>query len=49
MRPKQRSLLAALLFCLAPVLVMAQNLPVINMGYSGAGIGSDLLKVIERE
>ncbi|HEX6769776.1 MAG TPA: ABC transporter substrate-binding protein, partial [Candidatus Binatia bacterium] len=27
---------------------MAQNLPVINMGYSGAGIGSDLLKVIDR-
>lgn len=28
--------------------VSAQNLPVLNMGYSGAGIGSDLLKVIDR-
>jgi len=26
----------------------AQNLPLVNMGYSGAGMGSDLLKVIER-
>ena len=26
----------------------AQNPPLLNMGYSGAGIGSDLLKVIER-
>lgn len=26
----------------------AQNTPVLNMGYSGAGIGSDLLKVIDR-
>ena len=25
-----------------------QSLPVLNMGYSGAGIGSDLLKVVER-
>lgn len=41
-------MLAALLFCLTPVLAAAQNLPVINMGYSGAGIGSDLLKVIDR-
>jgi ABC-type nitrate/sulfonate/bicarbonate transport system substrate-binding protein len=28
--------------------VHAQGLPVLNMGYSGAGIGSDLLKVVER-
>jgi len=28
--------------------VTAQSLPVLNMGYSGAGIGSDLLKVIDR-
>lgn len=48
MRLNQPSMLAALLFCLTPVLATAQNLPVINMGYSGAGIGSDLLKVIER-
>jgi len=25
-----------------------QGLPVLNMGYSGAGIGSDLLKIVER-
>lgn len=48
MRLNQPSMLAALLFCLTPVLAAAQNLPVINMGYSGAGIGSDLLKVIDR-
>jgi len=48
MSRKQPSLLAALLFCLAPVLATAQSLPLVNMGYSGAGIGSDLLKVIDR-
>jgi NitT/TauT family transport system substrate-binding protein len=31
-----------------PAIVHAQNLPLLNMGYSGAGIGSDLLKVIDR-
>ena len=31
-----------------PMAVAAQSLPSLNMGYSGAGIGSDLLKVIER-
>ncbi|HYA28524.1 MAG TPA: ABC transporter substrate-binding protein [Acidobacteriota bacterium] len=31
-----------------PIFATAQNLPVLNMGYSGAGIGSDLLKVIDR-
>jgi ABC-type nitrate/sulfonate/bicarbonate transport system substrate-binding protein len=31
-----------------PMAALAQNLPSLNMGYSGAGIGSDLLKVIER-
>jgi NitT/TauT family transport system substrate-binding protein len=29
-------------------IVAAQNFPVLNMGYSGAGIGSDLLKLIDR-
>ena len=43
-----RSLLAILLTCLSPGLSAAQHLPLLNMGYSGAGIGSDLLKVIER-
>jgi NitT/TauT family transport system substrate-binding protein len=37
----------ALLFA-CPGLGAAQNLPQLTMGYSGAGIGSDLLKVIER-
>ena len=41
-------LLALVLIWLSPVSVAAQNLPLLNMGYSGAGIGSDLLKVIER-
>lgn len=44
----RRTLLASLLFCLLPVLATAQSLPLVNMGYSGAGIGSDLLKVIDR-
>lgn len=43
-----RSLLAIFLIFLSPGLAAAQNLPLLNMGYSGAGIGSDLLKVIER-
>jgi hypothetical protein len=42
------SLLAICLFWLWPAFAAAQNLPLLNMGYSGAGIGSDLLKVIER-
>jgi ABC-type nitrate/sulfonate/bicarbonate transport system substrate-binding protein len=32
----------------SPAIVHTQNLPLLNMGYSGAGIGSDLLKVIDR-
>jgi hypothetical protein len=28
--------------------VLGQNMPTLNMGFSGAGIGSDLLKVIGR-
>jgi ABC-type nitrate/sulfonate/bicarbonate transport system substrate-binding protein len=31
-----------------PMATLAQSVPSLNMGYSGAGIGSDLLKVIER-
>ena len=38
--------MALVLAALAPA--SAQNFPQLNMGYSGAGIGSDLLKVIER-
>src|SRR5574341_321911 len=39
---------ALMVFLLLPVFAAAQNLPILNMGYSGAGIGSDLLKVIDR-
>ena len=38
--------LALLITC--PDGARGQNLPQLNMGFSGAGIGSDLLKVIER-
>ena len=38
---------AALLLWLS-VPASAQNVPILNMGFSGAGVGSDLLKVIER-
>jgi NitT/TauT family transport system substrate-binding protein len=40
--------LAAALFLWSSAAVSAQNIPLLNMGFSGAGIGSDLLKVIER-
>jgi len=39
---------AALLLWSSPVSGSAQSFPIFNMGYSGAGIGSDLLKVIDR-
>jgi NitT/TauT family transport system substrate-binding protein len=46
---KWREVLAiVLMLWLAPGLTSAQSLPGMNMGYSGAGIGSDLLKVIDR-
>lgn len=32
----------------APNMAGAQNLPVLNMGFSGGGVGSDMLKVVER-
>jgi len=44
----RRSMLAVAILSLAPTFAAAQNLPLVNMGYSGAGIGSDLLKVIDR-
>src|SRR5215471_19517913 len=37
---------ALLLTC--PGLSTAQTLPVLNLGFSGSGIGADLLKVTER-
>ena len=42
-----RNMFASVLL-LWPLATNAQNPPLLNMGYSGAGIGSDLLKVIER-
>ncbi|HSE90817.1 MAG TPA: hypothetical protein VLJ79_31695 [Candidatus Binatia bacterium] len=36
------------LFLICPGISIAQNLPVLNLGFSGSGIGSDLLKVTER-
>ncbi len=40
--------LTAALFLWSSTAASAQNIPLLNMGFSGAGIGSDLLKVIER-
>lgn len=48
MRRYSMALAALVWLWLGPVLVAAQSIPLLNMGYSGAGIGSDLLKVIER-
>ena len=42
------SFVAGAMLWLWPMSAAAQNLPMLNMGYSGAGIGSDLLKVIDR-
>jgi NitT/TauT family transport system substrate-binding protein len=44
----QNKCAAVTLLWLWPMAAAAQNLPMLNMGYSGAGIGSDLLKVIDR-
>lgn len=41
-------LAAVVLLSLSPPAVSAQNSSPLNMGFSGAGIGSDLLKVIDR-
>ena len=48
MRQILTALAAALLLGLSSGAAPAQTLPVFNMGFSGAGIGSDLLKVINR-
>ena len=48
MKPRFRMFGAASLLFLSVTTAGAQNAPVLNMGYSGAGIGSDLLKVIDR-
>jgi hypothetical protein len=36
------------LFLIWPGISIAQNLSVLNLGFSGGGVGSDLLKVTER-
>jgi len=48
MKSFRHSMLAVAIWSLVPTFAAAQNLPLVNMGYSGAGIGSDLLKVIDR-
>jgi NitT/TauT family transport system substrate-binding protein len=40
--------LAAVVLLSSPAAAAAQSLPMLNMGFSGAGIGSDLLKVVDR-
>jgi hypothetical protein len=41
-------LIAVALWIFSTATIWGQNLAVLNMGFSGAGIGSDLLKVIDR-
>jgi NitT/TauT family transport system substrate-binding protein len=48
MKPGFLMFAAASFLFLRAMTAGAQNAPVLNMGYSGAGIGSDLLKVIDR-
>lgn len=48
MRRWNNWLFVMVLSWLWPAWAPGQNLPLVNMGYSGAGIGSDLLKVIDR-
>jgi NitT/TauT family transport system substrate-binding protein len=48
MTKRIRSWMALALLFACPGLGTAQNLPVLNMGFSGGGVGSDMLKVIER-
>lgn len=45
---RRLTIAAAFAFLISGADVHAQSLPMLNMGYSGAGIGSDLLKVIDR-
>ncbi|HEV8719846.1 MAG TPA: ABC transporter substrate-binding protein [Candidatus Binatia bacterium] len=48
MKKRFKALVVTFVLWLSPPIAVGQNFPVLNMGYSGAGIGSDLLKVIER-
>jgi len=48
MKKCKKAFVAIFVLWLSPTIAFGQTLPILNMGYSGAGIGSDLLKVIER-
>jgi len=48
LRKKLISSMAVAACIISTATTWGQNLPVLNMGFSGAGIGSDLLKVIDR-
>jgi ABC-type nitrate/sulfonate/bicarbonate transport system substrate-binding protein len=48
MKKCMKAFIAIFALWLTPTSALGQTLPILNMGYSGAGIGSDLLKVIER-
>jgi NitT/TauT family transport system substrate-binding protein len=48
MKKCKKAFIAIFVLWLSPTIAPGQTLPILNMGYSGAGIGSDLLKVIER-
>lgn len=48
MIPRLKIVAAFVFLLIGGAPVSAQSFPTLNMGYSGAGIGSDLLKVIDR-
>ena len=48
MRKNFQSLIALIFLIVGSDVGRAQNFPLMHMGYSGAGIGSDILKVIDR-
>ena len=48
MKKCKKAFVAIFVLWLSPTIAFGQTVSILNMGYSGAGIGSDLLKVIER-
>lgn len=48
MKKCMKAFVAMFVLWLSPTIAFGQTVSILNMGYSGAGIGSDLLKVIER-
>ncbi|OLE33749.1 MAG: hypothetical protein AUI36_28320 [Cyanobacteria bacterium 13_1_40CM_2_61_4] len=48
MKKCMKAFVAIFVLWLSPTIAFGQTVSILNMGYSGAGIGSDLLKVIER-